>query len=281
MVSVIPSELYRNDTVYHQFGSDYANLFGCGFLNKTGKACREECNIYKHYGAVLILGGEGIHIDEDGTETRIYPGNLIQRIPDKVQTLLIQPDGKWLEFFICIGKDMYYSLLSMGLLDSRQSILNPGISRALLDGFQELLCHMKTAPPEEINMLIPEALKIILLLHSLHRENNGSSKEREIIRKACAILAEPSSYRVSIKEMAKDLGIGYEKFRKLFKEQTGLPPGNYVMQKRMDVARTRLLDKNKSVKEIAIELGFSDSYAFSKQFKSVTGISPVNYRRVH
>lgn len=281
MAFEIPGKAFQNDTVYHQFGADYTNLFGCGFLNKTGKACREDKNVYKHYAAVLVLSGEGVHVDEEGRETPLGPGCLIQRIPDKQQSLLIKPDGKWLEFFICIGKDMYWSLLSMELLDSRQNILYPGLNRAVFEQFQEFLNLMKETHPAEINMLIPEALKIILMLHRLHRENAGNSKDREVIRKACLLLTGAGVKEISIPGIAKELGMGYEKFRKLFKEQVGVSPGTYSLQKRMDAARSLLMDKNRNMKEIAVDLGFSDSYAFSKQFKSIVGISPSEYRKIH
>lgn len=276
----IPKDAYQNNAIYHQFGTDYSsNIFGCGFLNKKGKECKENNNIYKHYGVVLILSGHAVQIDYEGNKTEVCPGCLIQRIPEKRQTLYIQPDGNWLEFFICISKNMYDALVAMDLLDRNQTILYPGISHALYEECNEFWNLMKNTHPAEINMLLPEALKIILMLHELHKQNGTSSKDREIIHKACLILSNLTSYDCSIQELAKDLGIGYEKFRKLFKLQTGLSPGNYVMQKRMDYAKAQLIEKNKSIKEIGLELGFSDAYAFSKQFRNVVGLSPSNFRR--
>lgn len=276
----IPKEAFRNNTIYHQFGADYSsNIFGCGFLNKTGKECKENNNVYKHYGAVLVLSGKAVQIDYEGNQTEIGPGCLIQRIPEKRQTLIIHQDGSWLEFFVCISKNMYDALIAMDLLDRDQTVLYPGFNRALYDECNEFLYLMKNTHPTEINMLLPEALKVILMLHGLHKQNGTSSKDREIIQKACLFLSNPTSYNCSLQELAKDLGIGYEKFRKLFKSQTGTSPGNYLMQKKMDYAKTCLIEKNKSIKEISIELGFSDAYAFSKQFHKVVGLSPSDFRR--
>lgn len=276
----IPVEAFRNDTVYHQFGIDHpSNIFGCGFLNKRGSDCRENNNIYPHYGAVLVLNGKASQIDEDGKQSEIYPGCLIQRIPGKRQTLTIHTEGSWLEFFICISRSMYDALISMDLLDKNQNILYPGFNRGIYDKCNEFLHLMKNTPPNEINMLLPEALKIILLLHGLHRENRTNSKDREIINKACLILSKSVMDEYSIKELSKDLGIGYEKFRKLFKEQIGISPGKYLIQKRMDYAKTCLIEKNRSIKEISLELGFPDAYTFSKQFRNIVGLSPSEFRR--
>ena len=59
----------------------------------------------------------------------------------------------------------------------------------------------------------------------------------------------------------------------------GISPHNYVIQKRMDIAKTYLIDKNKSIKEIAVDLGFADTYAFSKQFRKCVGLSPSEFRK--
>ena len=105
MTLEIPTQFYKNDTIYHQFGMDYnSDIFGCGFLNKTGNDCKENNNIYKHYGIVLVLSGKALQIDDKNQRSEIYPGCLIQRIPGKRQTLYIESDGSWLEFFICISK---------------------------------------------------------------------------------------------------------------------------------------------------------------------------------
>jgi AraC-like DNA-binding protein len=93
------------------------------------------------------------------------------------------------------------------------------------------------------------------------------------------LLAKPSSYKVPIANIAEDLNIGYEKFRKIFKDIMGVSPHSYVIQKRMDIAKTYLIDKNKSIKEIALELGFADAYAFSKQFRKCVGLSPSEFRK--
>ncbi len=281
MPFIIPQEAFRNDRIYHNFGTDYSNVVGCGFLNKIGKDCWENNTIFRHYAIVLVLSGKAKQIDEEGKETEIKPGCLIQRIPDKQQSLIIDSDGSWLEFFICISASMYEALISMNLLDKEQNVLYPGINRAIYDECNTLLNSMKKTHPSEIDILLPEALKIILILHRLHKEKGTSSKDRELIKKACLLLSKPTAYHESVLEVAKELGIGYEKFRKLFKNQVGVSPGNYVLQKRMDYAKTCLMEKNKSIKEIAIELGFSDAYAFSKQFRNMVGVAPSEFRKYY
>ncbi len=278
MSFILPKEAYRNDTVYHHFGGDHnSTIFGCGFLNKKGSECRENRCVFKHYGVVLVLSGTAEHIDEEGKVTQVYPGCVIQRIPEKHQTLNIQPDGSWLEFFFCINKSMYDALLSMNLLDARQEILYPGINRALFEECSDFLHRMKNMELNKVNLVLPDVLKLIMMLHTLHNENCTDNLDAEVIHKAALILSK-SIYGYSIRELSKELGMGYEKFRKLFKEYMGVSPGNYVKVKRIEQAKLLLYERNKSIKGIAVELGFSDVFAFSKQFRNVVGVSPSEFR---
>ena len=69
------------------------------------------------------------------------------------------------------------------------------------------------------------------------------------------------------REVARQLGMFYEGFRKRFKRETGLSPGQYYQQVRMREASKLLIEKSLSIKEIAERLHFYDEFHFSKQFK--------------
>jgi AraC-like DNA-binding protein len=276
----IPIDYFKNDVSYRRFGFNYpASIFGCGFLNKKGQLCTEKDVVFEHYGVVLILSGEGVHIDNEGVETKLYPGCLIQRVPEKSHSLYIKSDDKWLEFFICIGKDIFTSLSNINLLTDKQEILYPGISNGLFNEFSRLLYLMKHTQDADLRMLLPEALKIIFTLYDMHNKNLNNSEDRELIRQACLMLSNKFYTQDSIREVSKQLGIGYEKFRKIFKLQIGVSPGRYISQKRMDLARNMLIETDNSIKAIALNLGFADTFSFSKQFKNVVGMSPSEFRK--
>ena len=67
---------------------------------------------------------------------------------------------------------------------------------------------------------------------------------------------------------------------KIFKEETGESPINYLIKIRLEKARDILIkDDNSSIKSIANEVGYEDAYHFSKLFKKYYGISPLYYRK--
>ena len=65
----------------------------------------------------------------------------------------------------------------------------------------------------------------------------------------------------------------------LFRTEVGMPLGSYIKRDCVARAKALLTDTDKSVKEIAYDLGFDDPYTFSRTFKRVEGVAPAHYRR--
>ena len=49
----------------------------------------------------------------------------------------------------------------------------------------------------------------------------------------------------------------------------------------MDMAKEKVMDINKTVSEIAYELGFKYPQHFTRAFKKITGYTPLDYRRLN
>ena len=84
---------------------------------------------------------------------------------------------------------------------------------------------------------------------------------------------------ISIKTLAELTGYSERYFSKLFYECIGMPPRQYIIKKRLDMASDMLLNSTEDIGKIALSCGFSDTYYFSKLFKKHMGISPTGFRR--
>lgn len=80
-------------------------------------------------------------------------------------------------------------------------------------------------------------------------------------------------------DVAGKLGISYSRFRKIFKQYTGMAPVQYQIQLKLEKAKQELINTSKSIKEIAFELNFESSQYFSNQFKEKTKLTPLEFRR--
>ena len=66
-------------------------------------------------------------------------------------------------------------------------------------------------------------------------------------------------------------------FRREFRRRLGATPAKYQEFKRMEIAM-QLLEAGKGVTETARDVGFADSYYFSRLFKRHIGISPRGWQ---
>lgn len=69
-------------------------------------------------------------------------------------------------------------------------------------------------------------------------------------------------------------------FGDLIKKETGKTPQEYIQNKIIDLAKEMIIGTDKTVSEIAYELGFQYSQHFSRIFKKNVGCTPMEYRKM-
>lgn len=85
----------------------------------------------------------------------------------------------------------------------------------------------------------------------------------------------------TLQYFAQKLNYSSNYLNELIKKSTGKNILEHIHYKIIDLAKSHLLKNDKSASEIAYELGFEYPQYFSRLFKSKTGMTPVEYRRVN
>lgn len=98
---------------------------------------------------------------------------------------------------------------------------------------------------------------------------------RRIGRYLDAHYAEP----LSLQTVAEALNVSEYYLAHVFKEQTGVPPMQYVTKRRIGEAQTLLMDTSLPIGEIAERLGYGSPWNFSTAFSRCVGMSPSQYRK--
>lgn len=98
------------------------------------------------------------------------------------------------------------------------------------------------------------------------------------IRQAADMLSANPGANLNMEDVAKQLAIGYETFRKQFRRQMGVSPADFRLQHKMRQAG-HMLDAGISIKETAGLMGYADVYTFTRQFTKTMGRTPGEYRR--
>ncbi|MBQ2726975.1 MAG: helix-turn-helix transcriptional regulator [Clostridia bacterium] len=73
-------------------------------------------------------------------------------------------------------------------------------------------------------------------------------------------------------------GLSEQYLCRLFKSSVGQRPIEYILRKRIDIARAYLDKTDLSISDIAVKCGFNNTSYFYRNFKKFTGTSPLNYR---
>lgn len=83
--------------------------------------------------------------------------------------------------------------------------------------------------------------------------------------------------KLSIDSIAKLAYVSKSNFFKMFKDELGTSPNDFILQERISKAK-ELLASQTSIKETAFQTGFSDTNYFTRVFKQLEGITPKSYQ---
>jgi AraC family transcriptional regulator len=109
----------------------------------------------------------------------------------------------------------------------------------------------------------------------LHRGGLAGWQRRRVVDFMEAHLAEDTS----LNTLADLVRLSPYHFLRCFKGSFGEPPYRYWAQRRIERARALLANPHASITEIALDVGFSTTSAFSAAFRRMTGQTPTDYRR--
>jgi AraC-like DNA-binding protein len=99
------------------------------------------------------------------------------------------------------------------------------------------------------------------------------------LKRALELLEGDPSQTPSLPELARQLRLHPSSLCRAFKQSTGLPPHRYLLSRRIDRAKEMMTDRPRTLTDIALACGFSDSSQFSTAFRRMVGTSPREYRR--
>jgi len=135
-------------------------------------------------------------------------------------------------------------------------------------------------PPDKYNALVRLltffADQLSALSNQLVTEKNNS--EPPLVLKAREYIDKHKAEELSLADVAKAAGASVFHFCKVFHKATGLKFTDYVARVRVEDARTRLLNPNLRISEIAYDVGFQSLTQFNRTFKRVFGQSPSDFR---
>ena len=84
--------------------------------------------------------------------------------------------------------------------------------------------------------------------------------------------------KVTSAELAKDAGTSVRGLERAFDRDYGLSPQQYLRRLRMQTACQLLVSSRLALAQVADRCGFADQSHFTRDFRSLTGMTPRTYR---
>jgi signal transduction histidine kinase/AraC-like DNA-binding protein/ActR/RegA family two-component response regulator len=114
---------------------------------------------------------------------------------------------------------------------------------------------------------------------TLERNRQLSGEAQRLVRQAMAFIHEHYADPFSRRALARHVALSEDYLTACFRKELGVTPIAYLNRYRVYQAKKLLADPCKSITEIALEVGFSDSGYFSRVFRREVGVSPEAYRQ--
>ena len=223
----------------------------------------------RNYRVHLAFKGSAV-LKTEGRSYPITPGTLFFTWPDQIYTL--EGDSLFTYLYITFNGQDADALLQRFRISPSQSVY---------PGMEHLLEFWMTSI-RRITDLNAAALTESVVLYSLSFINNpelGAQQDTDRFEKILGYIhrsyADPS---LSIAKVADMFFYSKKYLSALFVKNTGERFSEYLNQLRIRQAQL-LMSQDLSVSELAARCGFANPSYFSKVFKRITGVSPVNYNQ--
>ena len=115
--------------------------------------------------------------------------------------------------------------------------------------------------------------EIILIVSRSH-----SNRSKNLVIKAKAYINEHYAEAISVRDVADAVCISESYFKTIFKKSSGYSYSEYLTTVRMNQAKNLLNTTEKSVTEIALDVGYQTPNSFSSLFKRETGMTPTQWK---
>jgi AraC-like DNA-binding protein len=110
-------------------------------------------------------------------------------------------------------------------------------------------------------------------------ERIRSIQQNDIIEKSILYMQEHINRKINLTDLARHCGYSVSQYSLVFKKKTSRSPIEYYNNLRIQNACQMLDFTNMHIKEISSQLDFEDQFYFSRVFRKVMGLSPLEYRK--
>jgi AraC family transcriptional regulator len=100
------------------------------------------------------------------------------------------------------------------------------------------------------------------------------------LKQVLAFIEDQLTEDLSLERIATVAGVSSSHLNTLFRHSMGVAVHQYVIQRRVELAKTLLLQEEKSITEIALEAGFAHQSHLARHMRRMLGLQPRALKRL-
>ena len=233
--------------------------------------------IYNHYSVTFILEGKGVYI-VNGKTYELGPGQGFLITPGIPNVYIADEKEPWQYIYaIFHGLDADSIVHSAGLSEGKVTFSFPATPEVI--GYLRAMYESSKCYDAKGYDVIGYFL--LVMSHLIKANKNVSNEDyvpENYVRKAILYIEDNYPYNITISDIASYVGIDRTYLYRLFQKYTKQSPSRYLSDYRLSKAVELLENKNISINETGLSVGFHDVAHFYKAFSGKYGMSPKKYR---
>ncbi len=235
---------------------------------------------YPYYFIKYTIQGKGI-LNINSQTINIKPGILTGFESGTAHHYTADPDDPMKHYFITFVGSESKSLFLKSYLNKKHYVEVENTEETLFL-FQKIM-ELGNSRPDNSQEICCSYLRIILLEHALKSVKAKACFSMSMVTyQECKHYIDSNFSTISsIIEVAHKCKVDARYMSSLFKRYCHISPSQYLMRLKLNKAANLLLNSDMTIKEISHEIGFTDQYHFSRNFKKYHGVSPKHYRNKH
>jgi AraC-like DNA-binding protein len=234
-------------------------------------------NNYDYDEGTLVFVAPGQVIEVNNTDNYKPTGLALLFHPDLIKGTTLGKNMSQYSFF------SYDSHEALHLSLKEQQIIKDLFGKLEYELSQSIDKHSKSIITNNIELLLNYCVRFYDR-QFVTRENINTdilSKFENLLNDYFVSEKAQNSGLPSVGYFADCLHLSPNYFGDLIKKETGKTAQEHIQLKLIDLAKERIFDTEKSVSQIAFELGFKYPQHFNRMFKKNTGYTPNEYRSLN
>jgi AraC-like DNA-binding protein len=220
--------------------------------------------------------------DLDGSRHEAGPGDLLVVPWNTPHAYGADESDPWTIYWFHAQGDLVPAFLGELGASLQHPVVHPGGEAQLLPLFEDVLEAVEQGYAPSNLLYAAHALGHLLAMMVREcRDSRHRSGPRQNVARTITYMKQHLKAPLQLDTLAAIAGLGRSQYSALFKRQTGYAPIDFYIRLRMHRACQLLDTTDLGIKSIASELGYEDPLYFSRLFRTVNEMSPMEYRKTH